>query len=317
MKKIVILDAYGVNPGDMDWQPVAALGSLTTYDRTSRDEIAERCAGAEIVLTNKVPFDAATIESLDACKYIGVLATGYNLIDLDAARKKGIVVTNIPAYSTDSVAQNVFALLLAITNHVEEYSIRNRQGRWAQCKDFCYLDFPLMELSGKRMGIVGFGNIGQAVARIARAFGMNVGVYSSKPQEKLPEVRKMSMDEIFSECDVVSLHCPLAPDTRNLVDARRLAMMKPTAILINTGRGPLVDEQALADALNSGKIYAAGLDVLSTEPPKADNPLLTARNCFITPHISWASTEARVRLIDIAAHNIAAYLEGRPVNVVD
>lgn len=317
MRRIVILDGYGVNPGDMSWGPIEKFGVVTVYERTAVSEILPRCKGAEIILTNKVPFNAATIAGLDSCKYIGVLATGYNLIDLEVAKSKGIKVTNIPAYSTDSVAQNVFALLLAITNHAEEYGRRNRDGKWSRCKDFSYLDFPLMELSGKRMGIIGYGHIGQAVARIARAFGMNVGVYSSRSQNELSEVRKMTLDELFSECDVVSLHCPLTPDTYHLVNKERLAMMKSTAILINTGRGPLVDEESLADALNSGAIYAAGLDVLSAEPPMPDNPLLTAKNCIITPHISWASREARQRLMDIAAANIEAFLAGSPVNVVN
>lgn len=316
--KIVILDGYSVNPGDMSWDALKKFGELTVYDRTAPEEIAARAADAEIVLTNKVRFTADVISQLPKCRYIGVLATGFNNIDLKAASEHGIVVTNIPAYSTDSVAQNTFALLLAITNHAEDYSRRNRDdNQWSVCKDFCYFDFPLVELAGKRMGIVGFGHIGQAVARIARAFGMNVSVFSSKPQEQLPEVTKMDLDTLFRECDVISLHCPLAEDTCHLVNKERLALMKPTAILLNTGRGQLVDETALANALNSGRIYAAGVDVLSEEPPRFDNPLLSAKNCFVTPHISWATVEARQRLINTAVANVAGFLSGKPCNQVN
>ena len=316
--KIVILDGYSVNPGDMSWDAVGRFGELTVFDRTSRDEVAERCADAEVILTNKVALDTALMKDLPACRYIGVLATGYNLIDLEAARSRGIVVTNIPAYSTDSVAQNTFALLLALTNHAEGYTRENIEcNRWAECKDFCYFDSPVMELAGKTFGIVGYGSIGRAVGRIAHAFGMKVVVFSSKPQKELTGVEKMDLDTLFRECDVVSLHCPLVAQTHHLVNAERLAMMKPTAILLNTGRGPLVDEEALANALRDGKIAGAGVDVLSEEPPKSDNPLLHVRNCMVTPHISWASTEARKRLIKIAADNIEAFLKGDPRNVVN
>ncbi len=315
--KIVILDGYGMNPGDMSWQPIEELGELTVYDRTAPAEVVERARGAGIVLTNKTVLDAATIDTLPDLKYIGVLATGYNVVDLEAARLRGIVVTNIPAYSTDSVAQMVFAHLLAITNRVEHYAADNRAGRWAHCPDFCYWDEPVSELAGKTFGIVGLGNIGRAVARIALAFGMKVKAFTSKDASALPAgVAKASLDEIFATCDVVSLHCPLTESTRHMVNADRLALMKPSAILINTGRGPLVDDRALADALNGHRIHAAGIDVMTTEPPAADNPLLTARNCFITPHQAWATTEARARLLAIAAGNIRAYLAGKPVNVV-
>lgn len=314
--KIVILDGYPVNPGDLDWNQIASLGSLTVYDRTAPEDIEIRCTGADIVLTNKVALGEKDFSRLASLRYVGVLSTGYNVVDTEAARRHGVTVTNIPAYSTESVAQQAISLLLTITNHAEHYAIENRRGRWTESKYFCYSDYPVCELAGKRIGIVGYGNTGQATARVAQALGMNVAVFSSRPQEQLPEVEKMNLDELFECCDVISLHCPLADDTFHLVDTRRISLMKPGAILINTGRGPLVDEQALADALNSGKILAAGLDVLSSEPPAADNPLLKARNCYITPHLAWASFEARKRLIETAASNIRAFVDGNPVNVV-
>ncbi len=315
--KIVILDGYSVNPGDLSWKQLEEMGELTVYDRTAPKEVIERCKDADAVLTNKVVLDAKTLSQLPKLKYIGVLATGYNVVDTPAARERGIAVTNIPAYSTDSVAQTVMALLLTITNHAEYYARENREGRWSRNPDFTYWDYPLIELAGKRLGVVGYGNIGRAVCRMASSLGMRTAAYSSKSPEELREVEKMDLDRLFRECDVVSLHCPLTEETRHLVDARRLSMMKPTAILINTGRGPLVDEEALALALNEEKIYAAGLDVLSTEPPAPDNPLLTARNCYITPHIGWASKEARIRLIDIAADNLRAFIAGEEVNRVE
>lgn len=315
--KIVVLDGYGLNPGDLSWEGMQALGELTVYDRTTPAELLERSAGAEVLVTNKTVITAEDMAALPDLKYIGVLATGYNIIDVKAAKERGIVVTNIPAYSTDSVAQMVFAQILNITQRVGHYAYANRHGRWANNPDFCYWDTNLTELHGKKMGIIGLGNTGKATARIAAAFGMQVCAYTSKPQPELPEgIRKMELDEIFRECDIVSLHCPLTPDTKELVNAKRLAAMKPTAILINTGRGPLVNEQELADALNRGVIAAAGLDVLSSEPPLYTNPLLTAKNCFITPHIAWATKEARVRLMDIAVENLKGYLKGEIVNNV-
>lgn len=309
--KITILDGYGMNPGDMSWAPLEELGDLTVYDRTAPEQVLERAAGSEALLTNKTVLTAETLRALPQLKYVGVLATGYNVVDIDAARELGIVVTNIPAYSTDSVVQMVFAHLLAITNRVEHYTAENRRGRWSTNPDFCYWDTPLHELSGKTFGIVGLGNIGMAVSRVARAFGMKVKAYTSKRIEELPDgVSKAGLDELFETSDVVSLHCPLTESTRHLVNADRLAQMKPSAILINTGRGPLVDEKALAEALNSGRIHAAGLDVLSSEPPAADNPLLTARNCFITPHLGWATKEARERLLRIAADNLRGFITG-------
>ena len=315
--KIVVLDGYGLNPGDLSWDAVSQLGELTVYDRTSSEEVIERSANAEAILTNKTVITAEIMEALPDLKYIGVLATGYNVVNIDAAREKGIVVTNIPAYSTPSVAQMVFAHILNIAQQVQHHSEEVRKGRWTNNADFCFWDTPLIELREKKIGLVGLGHTGFNTARIAIGFGMQVTAYTSKSSLQLPpEIKKRTLDELFSECDIVSLHCPLTDETKELVNAERLRLMKPTAILINTGRGPLVNEQDLADALNAGKLYAAGLDVLSSEPPKADNPLLTARNCYITPHIAWASLEARTRLMDILVENIKAFQAGKPVNNV-
>ena len=315
--KIVVLDGYGLNPGDLSWDAVSQLGELTVYDRTSSEEVIARSAGAEAILTNKTVITAEIMEALPDLKYIGVLATGYNVVNIDAAREKGIVVTNIPAYSTPSVAQMVFAHILNIAQQVQHHSEEVRKGRWTNNADFCFWDTPLIELREKKIGLVGLGHTGFNTARIAIGFGMQVTAYTSKSSLQLPpEIKKRTLDELFSECDIVSLHCPLTDETKELVNAERLRLMKPTAILINTGRGPLVNEQDLADALNAGKLYAAGLDVLSSEPPKADNPLLTARNCYITPHIAWASLEARTRLMNILVENIKAFQAGKPVNNV-
>ncbi len=317
--KIVVLDGYSLNPGDLSWTRLQELGDLTVYDRTAPADVIGRAADAEILLTNKTILDREIIQSLPRLKYIGVLATGFNVVDTSAARERGIIVTNIPAYSTASVAQMVFALLLAITNSVEHYTDENRSGRWSRNADFCYWDTPLTELAGKRFGIIGFGNIGSKVADIALAFGMKVMVLSSKPACSLPAgVEKAdSLDRLLQESDVVSLHCPLTDSTRQMINSSTLARMKPTAILINTGRGALVDETALADALNRGALRAAGVDVLSSEPPTPDNPLLLARNCYITPHLGWATIEARKRLMDIAVANVANFIEGTPTNVVN
>ena len=272
--KIVVLDGYCLNPGDLSWEDMASLGDLRVYDRTSPAELLNRAEGAEVLITNKTLITGNDMEALPQLKYIGVLATGYNVVDVESAKEKGIVVTNIPAYSTNSVAQMVFAHLLNITQRVGHYACMNRQGKWSDNADFCYWDTELIELNDKWMGIIGFGNIGQATARIALSFGMKVGVFTSKAQSELPEgVKKMSLEEIFKNCDVVSLHCPLTPSTQEMVNAERLNLMKPNAILINTGRGPLINEQDLADALNEGKILAAGLDVLSTEPPLSSKEL--------------------------------------------
>lgn len=317
--KIVILDGYTLNPGDLSWEPLKELGEVTVYERTAPKDVCKRAEGSEVVFTNKVVLDEAVLEKLPALKYIGVLATGYNVVDVAAAARKGIVVTNIPAYSTSSVAQMAFAHILNIVQRVGYYAQEVSNGKWSRQADFSFWDAPLHELDGKKMGIVGFGNTGRATARIAVGFGLEVYAYTRKSAMELPaDVRKCpSMDELFRKCDIVSLHCPLTETTRELVDARKLDLMKPSAILINTGRGGLVNEQDLADALNSGKIAAAGLDVLSSEPPRADNPLLKARNCFITPHQAWATKEARVRLMQLAVNNLKAFLEGKPVNVVN
>lgn len=316
--KIVVLDGFAANPGDLSWAPLEALGACTIYDRTLPSEVVERARGAEVVLTNKTLIQAAEMDQLPEMKYIGVLATGFNVVDIHAARERGIVVTNIPAYSTHSVAQLVFAHLLNIAQQVEHHNEEVHKGRWSSCPDFCFWDMPLLELYGKKIGIIGLGQTGYATARIAIGFGMEVHAYTSKSHFQLPpEIHKIELDEMFRTCDIISLHCPLTDNTRHIVNAARLQMMKPTAILINTARGPLVDEQALADALNQGALLAAGLDVLSQEPPKADNPLLKARNCYLTPHIAWGSTAARERLMQILCENVRAYLEGRPIHVVN
>lgn len=315
--KIVALDGYAANPGDLSWDELKALGECVIYDRTAPEEVLERAADAEVVLTNKVVITAEMMAALPQLKYIGVMATGYNIVDIDAARERGIIVTNIPSYSTDSVAQMVFAHILNIAQQVQHHSEAVHQGRWTASKDFCFWDTPLIELRGKKIGIVGLGNTGYTTARIAIGFGMEVYAYTSKSSFQLPpEIKKMELDQLFSECDIISLHCLLTDKTRELVNAARLKLMKPTAILINTGRGQLVNEQDLADALNNGQIYAAGLDVLSQEPPKADNPLLTARNCYITPHIAWASAAARDRLMGILLDNLKGYIEGKVINNV-
>ena len=314
--KIVILDGYTANPGDLDWGDLTQLGECTLYERTKRSEVVERAKEAEAILTNKTAIGSEEMDQLPQLKYIGVMATGYNIIDIDAAKKRGIVVTNIPEYSTNSVAQMVFAHLLNIAQQVQKHSDAVRKGKWSSSSDFCFWESPLVELHGKKIGIVGLGSIGKAVATIAKAFGMKVAAYSSKSQSELGEIEKMELDSLFASCDIVSLHCPLTKETRNMVDKSRLRLMKKHAILINTGRGPLINEQDLANALNQGEIYAAGLDVLSKEPPKEDNPLLTAKNCFITPHIAWASYEARERLMSILTQNIAAFKEGHPINNV-
>ncbi|MCC5839403.1 MAG: D-2-hydroxyacid dehydrogenase [Opitutales bacterium] len=317
MTKIVVLDGQPLNPGDLHWTEVEAMGETTIYERTAREDIVPRADGADCVFTNKTPLDRTTLEALSCLRFIGVLATGYNIVDVAAAKERGIVVTNVPAYGTASVAQHVFALLLELTQQVGHHAETVRSGRWMESLDFCYWDHPLIELEGLTMGIVGFGSIGKAVARLAQVFGMNVLIHSRRPPPELPaDIRWVDVDTLFRESDVVSLHCPLTPETEGLVNAARLATMKPGAFIINTGRGPLVVEADLAEALNSGRIAGAGLDVLSVEPPKAGNPLLHARNCFITPHIAWATRAARARLMRIAAANLRAFLAGAPVNVV-
>jgi len=314
--KIVVLDGHTMNPGDLSWEDLERLGECAVYERTPPERVVERAAGAEIVLTNKVVLDGAVMARLPALKYIGVLATGYNVVDTAAARERGIVVTNVPAYSTRSVAQLVMALVLELAHHVGHHARTVREGRWTASKDFAYWDWPLVELDGLVMGIVGFGQTGRAVADLARAFGMRVLVHTRTPTAG-PGVEFVDLETLLRQSDVVSLHCPLTPETEGLVNAKRLVLMKPTAFLINTSRGPVVNERDLADALNSGRIAGAGLDVLSTEPPKADNPLLAAKNCFITPHTAWATHAARERLMRTVVENVQAFLAGRPQNIVN
>ena len=315
--KIVILDGYTANPGDLSWDSLKELGEVTVYERTRREEIAGRAADADIVLTNKVVMDREMMALLPRLKYIGVLATGYNVVDIEAARERDIIVTNVPAYSTESVAQTVFAHLLTVTNRTEHYAQQNRLGRWAENRDFCYWDTELTELAGKTMGIVGLGNIGRRVAEIALAFGMQVKAMTSKKAEELPAgIQKAELQSLLASADVVSLHCPLTDGTKHLIHRETLRLMKPSAILINTGRGPLVDDEALAEALNEGRLRAYCADVVTEEPPKADHPLLHAPNAFITPHIAWATVEARKRLLQTAIGNVEAFVNGHPVNVV-
>lgn len=315
--KIVLLDTHTANPGDVSWAPLQAIAPCDIHPRTPLAETVARCADADVIITNKAVLNREIIAALPKLKYIGVTATGYNVVDVAAAKERGIVVTNVPGYSSPAVAQLVFALLLELTNHVGHHAQTVRDGRWVACPDFCYWDHPIIELSGRTLGIIGYGDIGSAVARIAVAFGMKVLASKREWKTSPPEgVTPASIDEVFAQSDAISLHCPLTDATKHLVGERTLGLMKPTAFLINTGRGPLVDEAALAQALNEGRIAGAGLDVLSVEPPKAENPLLTAKNCLITPHIGWASHEARLRLIDLTASNLRAFLDGTPVNVV-
>jgi len=316
--KIVILDGYTENPGDLSWDALAALGELTVYDRTPASKVAERIGDAEIVYTNKTPVTRATMDACPNIKMISVLATGYNIVDVDAAKEKGIPVTNIPTYGTAAVGQFAIAMLLEICHHVAHHSDAVHEGRWASCPDWCFWDYPLIELAGKTMGIIGFGRIGQTTGRIAKALGMRVIANDSFESEAGREIADyVDRDTLLRESDVISLHCPLFPDTVGLVNKESIAKMKNGVILLNNSRGGLVVEQDLADALNSGKVYAAGLDVVSTEPIRPDNPLLTAKNCIITPHISWAPKESRQRLMNIAVENCRAFLEGAPVNVVN
>jgi glycerate dehydrogenase len=312
--KIVVLDGYTNNPGDISWAPIEAVGSLTVHDRSAADEIVPRAAGADVVLTNKVVVGRETIEALPDLTYIGVLATGYNCVDTAAARARGIPVCNVPEYSTPNVVQATFALLLELTNHVGHHAQTVRAGRWSACPDFCYWDGDLMELAGLTLGIVGYGRIGQSVAAVGRAFGMRILAHRRTPGTG-PEC--VDLETLLRESDVVSLHCPLTPDTKEMIDARRIGLMKPSALLLNTARGALVNEADLAAALNVGRLAGAGLDVLTVEPPPASNPLLTAKNCIITPHVAWATRNARQRLIEITAGNVRAFAAGTPRNVVN
>ena len=316
--KIVVLDGYTENPGDLSWSGLESLGELTVYDRTQPDEIAARIRGAGAVYVNKVALDRETIFSAPDFKFIGVLATGYNVVDIAAARERGIAVCNIPTYGTAAVGQFAIAMLLEICHHVAHHSDAVHAGRWEQNADWCFWDYPLIELAGKTMGIIGFGRIGQTTGRIARALGMNViayDEYESGAGRALAEYT--ALDALFARSDVIALHCPLLPSTQGIINRENIAKMKDGVIILNNARGPLIVEQDLADALNSGKVYAAGLDVVSTEPIRGDNPLLKAKNCLITPHISWAPKESRQRLMEIAADNLRRFLEGSPVNVVN
>jgi glycerate dehydrogenase len=312
---IVVMDGFTLNPGDLDWAPLRALGDCVIYDRTAPDKIVSRARTAEIVLTNKVPLDCLTIERLIRLEYIGVLATGYNVVDIEAAWRRKIIVANVPGYSTQSVAQLVFALVLELAQRVGLHADMVQRGKWSQSPDFTFRASPLVELAGLTLGIVGYGQIGKAVACIGRAFGMKILVNTRTPVEQ-DGIGMGTLDQVFADSDIVTLHCPLTPETEGIVNRVRLESMKPSAFLINTGRGPLVNEADLAGALNRGLIAGAGLDVLSKEPPQPDNPLLTARNCMITPHLGWATLAARQRLIQIAAANIKCFLNGQPQNVV-
>lgn len=315
---IVVLDGYTLNPGDLTWKDLEALGQCTVYDRTPTEEVVPRAKNDEIALTNKTVLSADVIKQLPKLKYIGVLATGYNVVDVEVARDAGIPVTNVPAYSTPSVAQLVFAHLLNLAHHVGAHSETVKNGKWASNIDFCYWDTPLIELAGLTMGIIGFGRIGRATTKLALAFGMKVIAYDIVTPASMPQgCQFVGLEDVFRSSDVVSLHCPLTPQTQNIINKERLGLMKKTAFLINAGRGPLVDEQALAQALNNEEIAGAGLDVLSSEPPKKDNPLLKAKNCYITPHIAWATRAARQRLLNVVVDNVASFLAGNPQNVVN
>ena len=314
--RIVVLDGHTLNPGDLDWHAIAALGELTVHPRSDDAEIVARAAGAEILLTNKTQITGQTIAALPALRFIGVLATGTNVVDTAAAKARGIPVCNVPGYGTASVAQHVFALLLELTQRTGHHAQTVSEGRWSACPDFCYWDFPLVELAGRTLGIIGYGSIGEAVARIGLAFGMKI-IASARRPRSAEGVEFVSTEEIFRRADVVTLHCPLTDETRGIVNAARIATMKPGAFLINTGRGPLIVEQDLADALNAGRLAGAALDVLSAEPPAPDNPLFSAKNCIITPHIAWATHSSRARLMDVVVENVRAFLAGHPQNVVN
>ncbi|HHV84164.1 MAG TPA: D-2-hydroxyacid dehydrogenase [Tepidanaerobacter syntrophicus] len=316
--KIVVLDGYTLNPGDLSWEDLKKLGDLTVYDRTPNDKIIERIGNAEIVFTNKVPITREVLEKTNI-KYIGVLATGYDVVDINAAKEKGIPVTNIPTYGTASVAQMVFAHILEICHHVAAHSEAVKAGEWTNNPDWCFWKYPLIELADKNMGVIGYGRIGQAVGKIAQAFGMKVLAHDKYQNKDLESetMKYVDLDELLKNSDVISLHCPLTEENRGIINKSTIAKMKDSVIIINTARGQLIVEEDLAEALNQGKVYAAGLDVVSKEPIEEDNPLLKAKNIFITPHIAWAPKESRQRLMDIAVDNLRAFLEGRPVNVVN
>jgi glycerate dehydrogenase len=316
--KIVELDGYGVNPGDLSWDAISKLGEFKLYDRTSEEDVVSRAKEAEVILINKVNITDEIMGQLPKLKYIGVLATGYNVVDIEAASRRGILVSNIPAYSTDSVAQMTFAHILNMVNRVEHYADLNRNGRWSNNPDFCYWDTPLMEISGKTIGVLGLGSIGGKVARIAQDFGMDVYAFTSKSSSELPAgIQKTTIDGLLSVSDILTLHCPLTSETRELINKESLKKMKHGALLINTGRGQLVNEQDVAEALNSGQLSGYGADVMCEEPPLADNPLFAQPNAFITPHVAWATIEARTRLMNILEENLKSYIAGSPKNIVN
>ena len=318
--KIVVLDGYAGNPGDLSWDALGKLGELTVYDRTPAEPnlVMERIGDAEIVFTNKTPLSRQILTACPNLKFVGILATGYNIVDVGAAKELGIPVCNVPGYSTDAVAQMTLALLLEICHHVAHHSQQVHAGQWSGCEDFCFWDDPLIELAGKTMGIIGFGSIGKAVGRLARCLGMKVLAAGSRPTEEGQAIAEyVDLDTLYRESDVISLHCPLFPENREMINKESIAKMKDGAILLNTARGALIVEQDVADALNSGKLYAAGMDVAAVEPLPASSPLIGAKNCIITPHIAWATKEARQRLMDIAVHNLEAFLAGKPENVVN
>src|SRR5215210_2822073 len=317
--KIVILDGYTLNPGDLSWDELKKLGDVVIHDRTPADKVVERAKDAEIVFTNKTPIGEEALNQLSSLKYIGVLATGYNIVNTEVAKAKGIVVANVPGYGTSSVVQLTFALLLELCLHVQRHSDSVMEGRWAKSADWCYWDYPLVELSGKTIGIIGFGRIGQQVGDVATAFGMNI-IGNSRHwtnQSQRPNFRWAEITELLAQSDVVSIHCPLFPDTKGLINKESLKSMKSSAFLLNTSRGPIIVDEDLADALNNDVIAGAGIDVLSAEPPSQENPLFSAKNCIITPHIAWATKEARARLLDTTVSNLSAFLRGNPVNVVN
>ena len=318
--KIVILDGYTENPGDLSWAEMEKFGELVVYDRTPVNDAAviERIRDADVVYTNKTPVSRTAIESSPNLKFIGVLATGYNIVDVAAAKERGIPVSNIPTYGTAAVGQFAIAMLLEICHHVAHHSEAVHKGRWESCPDWCFWDYPLIELAGKTMGIIGFGRIGQTTGKIASALGMKVLAYDTFVNEAARSIGEyVDLDTLLKESDVIALHCPLFPETQGIINKNTIAKMKDGVIILNNSRGQLVVEQDLADALNSGKVYAAGLDVVSTEPIRGDNPLLKAKNCLITPHISWAPKESRQRLMDIAIANLKSFVEGSPINVVN
>lgn len=316
---IVILDGFTANPGDLSWDNFEKLGKLTVYDFTPRELIVERCKDADIIIDNKVVLDRPVLEQLPNLKFITLLSTGFNVIDTSYCRERGIPVSNVPTYSTQAVAQLTFALILEIYNHVGIHSDSVHSGEWTACRDFCYQKTPLTELTGKTIGIIGFGKIGSTVAKIADAFGMKILCYTPRKKEApdFSDFKFTDIDTLAVNSDIVTLHCPLTPETTGIINDSFISKMKPTAIIINTSRGPAVDEKALADALNDGRIYGAGVDVLSTEPPKADNPLLNCEKCIITPHVAWAGYETRIRLIDVVYNNVKAFLDGNPINKVN